>query len=1200
MPQINTKALPNDFVDKYKVVNNSFRRVVRDNPSDRIVVEIGDVKQEDFKPQLKICRWGDSEKTNEVNFSMRAVEDPTATVETEGDVVKYKAKDYEVHQYEKPEAGEDGGYEFEWFLPARPNSNIFTTTIQSKGLDFFYQPALTQEEIDLGANQPENVIGSYAVYHKTKSGNLVGGMEYKAGKFCHIYRPEAVDAKGAKTWCDLSIDELAGVLTVTVPKEYLDNAVYPVIVDPTIGYSSAGASSIDFNNTIIGTQQTPAFDGRVVRMSAYMSSADSGNKSKCGLYYESATNTGTYAQYGSAEYTGTYSLAWREYLPATGETFPLVDDAYNWYVGIWGNSLTNIIYRDSGVSNDGMYNNALTYTGTWPTSTSFTDSSYKYSLYATYYVEGNTTDTTPVLEFTGTDVDGDSVTYQVQIDSADTFDSQSGSPILDKLSASDAGFANTITPADTDPFNSGERVSFTVQSGDALTAGSYYWRVRAKDPSGSNTWGAWSDARIFEVEDSGYDPLTANYGTFTLTGQSTTLKTARTLTAAQGSYTLTGQSATLTKAVSYTLTAAQGTFTLTGQAAGLAATRTLALAQGTFTLTGQDTALKTSRTLSLAHGSFAITGQDATITKTTALSLTAEAGSFSLSGQAVTLTTQRKVQADHGNYTITGQDAQTLTTRKLAAEYGSFSLTGYATGLVKTGSYSLTANTETFTFDGKDASLTASRILNTNVIGYGTIKNGILACYEMDETTGTTAYDASANGNNGTINGSPQLGITGKLDKAYNFGYLGTSTARFVALPDNAKIFGASDRTYTAWINPGTSSGARSIYGQGTSTAGGSIRWRLNDGGTTMSAAIYNLNSTGTVSITPGEWAFLFVQVQGSTFRVGKIVSGSMTDSSNSIGGALDIKPGNAYIGRSYLAQEAFDGLIDQFVVWNKALTDAELIEIENSGNGLAFSSWPEPSYQVTGVNVTFTIGYTLVAEHGSFAISDQSATLKTERTFTAEHGSFTLTGQDATFNETVSYTLSAGNGEFVLTGQDASITVSLSLTASYGSYTLTANDSNIARSILFIAGSGNYSLTGISISTSRTYLIFSDVGTFVATWKESGITTSRKLGSSYGSYTLSWYDIGVSFGTTLHCSVGNFIFNGYGATLTYVPMPRFNADSSFLTLIGNDARFIYSNYWQPTQKTSTSWTSIEESETSWTPVQGSETAWSAIQKSSM
>jgi hypothetical protein len=130
-------------ISTFTFKDNTYSRAVKENPKDKIEIEIGDSKQPDFKPQFKVMRWD-----NEVNFSMRAEEDPTATVETVDGTVKYKAKDYEVHQYEKPDVSEDGGYEFEWVLPKKPKSNVLTATIQTKDLDFFYQPALTQEEID--------------------------------------------------------------------------------------------------------------------------------------------------------------------------------------------------------------------------------------------------------------------------------------------------------------------------------------------------------------------------------------------------------------------------------------------------------------------------------------------------------------------------------------------------------------------------------------------------------------------------------------------------------------------------------------------------------------------------------------------------------------------------------------------------------------------------------------------------------------------------------------------------------------------------------------------------------------------------------------------------------------------------------------------------------------------------------------------
>lgn len=219
---------------------------------------IGDKDSKDFKPHIKLYRWGEE--------CFIKVELPTtekASPIIEGDKVKFKGKDIEAHFYPlepttviaKDKDGNNvpfsqnelGGFEFEVILKKKPVSNQIILNIETQGLKFYYQPELTPQEIAEGSVRPDNVVGSYAVYHATRTNmhrNKADAEKYKCGKAFHIYRPKITDAEGHWIWGELSLDEQAGTLTTTIPQDFLDSAVYPV---------STGTSN--FGYEIIGSLQ---------------------------------------------------------------------------------------------------------------------------------------------------------------------------------------------------------------------------------------------------------------------------------------------------------------------------------------------------------------------------------------------------------------------------------------------------------------------------------------------------------------------------------------------------------------------------------------------------------------------------------------------------------------------------------------------------------------------------------------------------------------------------------------------------------------------------------------------------------------------------------------------------------------------------------------------------------------------------------
>jgi len=150
------------------------------------------------------------------------------------------------------------GFEWEIILKQKPDTNVFTYSIETEGLRFYYQDTLTDYEKDsMQAERPDSVVGSYAVYHATRANNrrVINGADttfenYLTGKAFHIFRPRAWDAAGTDTvWCDLHIDSKAGALSLTVPSGFLDHAIYPVTIDPTFGKTVIGGSNGNIGTT---------------------------------------------------------------------------------------------------------------------------------------------------------------------------------------------------------------------------------------------------------------------------------------------------------------------------------------------------------------------------------------------------------------------------------------------------------------------------------------------------------------------------------------------------------------------------------------------------------------------------------------------------------------------------------------------------------------------------------------------------------------------------------------------------------------------------------------------------------------------------------------------------------------------------------------------------------------------------------------
>jgi hypothetical protein len=281
-------------------------------PKDEVKITIGDKDKTEFVPNVELKRW------NEVSFKIKTdnlladVATKDKDLKFEGEKIRFDTPKMSFEMYEFTEG--EGGYKFIWYLNEKPLTNKVEFQLESSGLDFFYQPPLTQEyqngyseefqkEIvvsetqvkDLDGNvlveRPENVVGSYAVYHQTKGGmNDINGKEYKTGQMGMIYPSHLIDAEGKTGKAILTIDVANGTFTEEIPQNFLDKAVYPIRGNTSIGYETKGGSNTSYEN-FGQASDFPSADGTGIAINIWLYIGNSTQTTYARIYNRTTTNT---------------------------------------------------------------------------------------------------------------------------------------------------------------------------------------------------------------------------------------------------------------------------------------------------------------------------------------------------------------------------------------------------------------------------------------------------------------------------------------------------------------------------------------------------------------------------------------------------------------------------------------------------------------------------------------------------------------------------------------------------------------------------------------------------------------------------------------------------------------------------------------------------------------------------------------------
>jgi hypothetical protein len=196
---------------------------------------------------------------------------------------------------------------------------------------------------------------------------------------------------------------------------------------------------------------------------------------------------------------------------------------------------------------------------------------------------------------------------------------------------------------------------------------------------------------------------------------------------------------------------------------------------------------------------------------------------------------------------------------------------------------------------------------------------GLVAAFGFDEASGTTALDASGNGNVGQISGATRV-PGGRFGGGLSF----NGTSNLVSVADAATLDLTNGITLEAWVQPTAVSGWQTaILKEGTSGLAYALYANENPVGPAGYVSISGDKSvTGAGTLPLNAWSHIAMTYDGANMRLylNGVQAGVRAQT-----GSTAVTTGMLRIGGNAVWGEYFAGLIDEVRVYNRALTAAEV-----------------------------------------------------------------------------------------------------------------------------------------------------------------------------------------------------------------------------------------------------------------------------------
>ncbi|WP_162259739.1 LamG domain-containing protein, partial [Paenibacillus sp. Soil766] len=200
---------------------------------------------------------------------------------------------------------------------------------------------------------------------------------------------------------------------------------------------------------------------------------------------------------------------------------------------------------------------------------------------------------------------------------------------------------------------------------------------------------------------------------------------------------------------------------------------------------------------------------------------------------------------------------------------------------------------------------------------------------QFDEPSGTTAIDTTGNGWHSKLVGGATR-VSGNSGSAVDL----SGTNQYVALPSGV-VSNNDTITIAAWVNLDTVSNWTRIFDFGSGPATNMYLTPKNGANSKIRFGIKNNGSAeqiidGQAALPTGGWHHVAVTLNGSTGIL--YVDGAQVGSNT----GMTLKPSvmgattQNWIGRSQYADPYLDGKVDDFRIYNRALTASDVTHVMN------------------------------------------------------------------------------------------------------------------------------------------------------------------------------------------------------------------------------------------------------------------------------